>query len=313
LTGASGFVVQRLVLQLADRGTPVRALVLRPGTSPRHEAIEEFVAGDLTTFTDWSAALQGCTHVIHLAARVHIMRDAEPEEALEKSRHINVDVSRQLALAAAAGQVERFVFVSTVKVCGEERDTPYREVDAPTPATPYGQSKWEAEQALLDIQAQQGLSVAIVRPPLVYGPGVRANFRALMALVDRFRIWPFGRANNRRSMIFVDNLTHLLQHCARHPDAHGQVFLASDGEDLSTAALVRCLAAAMDRTLLSLPLTGHVFAALAPWLGLGGIARRLLGSLSVDTSRVQQRLDWQAPFTIQQGIEQTVQWYLRTR
>ena len=210
------------------------------------EGVEVALIDGLSVAQSWTPALQGIDAVIHCAARVHVM-DERAADPLAEFRAVNVEATRHLAQQAAAAGVRRFVFVSSIKVNGEET-TPGRPFTAdaePQPQDPYGQSKLEAERALFEIARQTGLEVVVVRPPLVYGPGVKANFASLMRALQRRLPLPFGSIDNRRSLVARDNLVDLLVLCTRHPAAAGQVFLVSDGEDLSTAQLCRGLSRAM--------------------------------------------------------------------
>ena len=254
VTGASGFVGRALCQALADQGVPFRALV----RSPDARLPQARVIGDIGADTDWAAALQGVSCIVHCAARVHVMQDTEADP-LAAFRRVNVEGTRHLARSAAQAGVQRLVFLSSLKVLGEQTAPGLRfnSLTPPAPEDAYGRSKWEAEQALWAISERTGLEVVVVRPPLVHGPGVKANFLRLMQAVARGLPLPFGQVHNQRSLLALGNLTDLLQLCTRHPDAPGQVFLASDDQDVSTPELVRELAAAMGRPprLLPVPAT----------------------------------------------------------
>src|SRR6185436_9314596 len=264
VTGADGFVGSRTTAALAGRpGIAVRALVRRSGPGPA-SGVERVDVGDLSASTDWAAALDGVDAVIHLAARVHVMRD-RASDALAECRRVNVDGSLALARAAAAAGVRRFVFVSSVKVNGERGR--FTEADAPAPCDPYGISKHEAEAGLREIAAATRLEVAIVRPPLVYGPGVKANFLALMNAVRRGLPLPLGALDNRRSLVALDNLVGFLIAVLDHPAAANETFLVSDGEDLSTADLVVRLGRAMGRPARLIPVPAALLVAAGSALG----------------------------------------------
>lgn len=304
VTGASGFVGGALCASLRDGGRPVRPLVRSAQTSPAGS----FVIGDIGPDTDWTQALAGVRCVIHCAARVHVMQEFE-SDPLAAFRRVNVQGSRTLALAAAKAGVQRLVFLSSLKVHGENSPPhqPFEAHMAPQPQDAYGRSKWEAEQALREVADHTGLELVIVRPPLVYGPGVKANFERLMRSVARGIPLPLGGIDNRRSLLAIGNLTDLLRVCADHPAAAGQTFLASDDHDLSTPDLVRGLASAMNRPARLLPLP-------VSWLRLAGRLTgktaqidRLIGSLQVNIGHTRAVLSWTPPVTVQQGLRHAVQ------
>ena len=298
VTGASGFVGRALVSQLISRGRTVVG-TLRHHSRELPPGSARVVVGDLTPDTDWRAALAGIDVVVHLAARVHVMRDSVADP-LAEFRRVNVEATKGLARQSAAAGVARFVFLSSVKVNGESGF--YRESDAPAPGDAYGVSKRDAELGLTDIAAQTGMSVVIIRPPLVYGPGVKANFGALMRAVARGVPLPFGAVDNRRSLVALDNLVDFIIRCAEHPAAVNETFLVSDGEDLSTADLIRRLARAMDRRARLLPVPPSVLLALAALLHRKDAAQRLLGSLQVDISKARRMLAWTPPITVDEGL-----------
>jgi UDP-glucose 4-epimerase len=270
----------------------------------------QVAVGDLNGATDWRQALIGCTTVIHLAARVHVMSDTV-EDPLAAYREVNVDATLQLARQAANAGVTRFVFVSSVKVNGEgTKGTPYTADDRPAPCDPYGQSKMEAEAALLALGRETGLEVAIVRPPLVYGPGVKANFLNLVKLVRMGLPLPFGRATGRRSMVALDNLVDLLITCATHPNAQGSIFMVSDGQDVNVGDLVRMIGNAMGRKVFLLPIPPSLLRFTAGLLGRSAVTDRLFGSLQVDIRATEERLQWKPVMSPQLAINKTVTHFL---
>lgn len=298
VTGANGFVGRALASQLGDRGRAVVGAV-RNDSRDLPAGTTRVVVGDLMPDTDWRAALGGIDVVVHLAARVHVMHDSVADP-LAEFRRVNVEATRSLARQSAAAGVARFVFLSSVKVNGESGS--YRESDAPAPGDAYGVSKREAELALTEIAAQTGMSVVIIRPPLVYGPDVKANFRALMRAVARGVPLPFGAVDNRRSLVALDNLVDFIIRCTEHPAAVNETFLVSDGEDLSTADLIRRLARAMGRRARLVPVPPSVLMALAPLVRRKDAAQRLLGSLQVDISKARRMLAWTPPITVDEGL-----------
>jgi nucleoside-diphosphate-sugar epimerase len=308
VTGASGFVGRALCQSLADQGVPFRALV----RSPDARLPQARVIGDIGADTDWAAALQGVSCIVHCAARVHVMQDTEADP-LAAFRRVNVEGTRRLARSAAHAGVRRLVFLSSLKVLGEQTAPGLRfnNLTPPAPEDAYGRSKWEAEQALWAVSKPTGLEVVVVRPPLVHGPGVKANFLRLMQAVARGLPLPFGQVNNQRSLLALGNLTDLLQLCTRHPDAPGQTFLASDDQDVSTPDLVRQLAAAMGRPPRLLPVPVSWLRWAGRLTGRAHQIERLIGSLQVDIGHTREVLDWSPRLTLQQGLRLTVQGFTR--
>jgi nucleoside-diphosphate-sugar epimerase len=300
VTGASGFVGSALCQTLITRGWPVTGSV-RVKSAPFH-----YASGALSASTDWSGALNDCACVIHLAARVHVMKEAAAD-ALAAYRAVNVDATMHLARQAAACGVRRFIFVSSIKVNGEASGKhPFRASDAPAPCDPYGQSKMEAEQQLQAFAATSGMELVIVRPPLVYGPGVRANFQRLMELIKSGWPLPFGAVGNQRSMVALDNLIDLLLLCCTHPKAPGAVLLVSDDHDVSTAELIRMLAAPMGRRARLLAVPTSLMRVAAAAIGKSAQADRVLGSLQIDVAPTKRLLDWHPPVAMQAALDQTV-------
>lgn len=260
----------------------------------------------LNADTDWSAAVEGQQVVIHLAARAHIT-GSEAADALAEYRQTNVDGTLRLAREAAASGTSRFIFISSIGVNGNTSETPFTEADTPAPAELYAQSKWEAEQALWEVQRDTGMELVILRPPLVYGPGAPGNFGSLMRWVKRGIPLPLGAVQNRRTLIALDNLVDLIITCIRHPQAANQVFLAGDSQSVSTSALLRGIATAMGKPARLLPVPEAVLMTGATLLGKKAVAQRLLGSLQVDNSKARNLLGWEPPVSVEEGLLRCIQ------
>lgn len=314
VTGSSGFVGRHLIQQLQGRtDLQVRALVRRlPDVSASD--VEYVVLPDFSAVSPEHPAVQGVDVVVHLASRVHVMNDTEVDP-LAAFREVNVGHTLALARSAASAGARRFVFVSSVKVNGEQTapGRPFRETDPSAPVDPYGISKMEAEEALKALALETGLEVVIVRPVLVYGPGVKANFESMMKwLVKRVPL-PFGAIRNQRSLVALDNLVSLILTCTTHPAASNQTFLASDGDDVSTTELLRKLATALDAPARLIPVPQWVLACGATLLGKKALSQRLCGSLQVDITKAREVLGWHPPLTLEQGLEVTAQHYFSER
>ncbi len=307
VTGANGFVGRAVCEVLHQRGITVIAAVREPVT--QKTIFRKVSVDDINVQTDWKLALIGIEVVIHLAARVHVMDDcvADPlAEFLEVNLHGTGNLARQ---AAAAG-VKRFVYVSSIKVNGEyTAKQPFNESDQPHPQDPYAISKWQAEQALRAIAEETGMEVAIVRPPLVYGPNVKANFARLLKTIDKGIPLPLANICNLRSLIYVGNLVDGLINCATHPAAAGQTYLVSDGEDVSTPQLIRALANALHRPDRVFPMPLAIMRGVAKCFGKSAAIDRLTQSLVVDSSKIRKDLGWQPPYTMAQGLQATADWY----
>lgn len=288
LTGASGFIGKALHSTLQQSGYSVVAAPRLPCPA---EQMKQFASG------------LPLNAVIHLAARVHVMHDTAADP-LTAFREVNLDSTLQLAAQAAAAGVKRFVFISSVKVNGEATavDHPFTERDAAAPQDPYAISKWEAEQGLRQIAASTGMEVVIIRPPLVYGPGVKANFAALMRAVQRGWPLPLGAVHNLRSLVGLDNLVDFIIACVSHPAAANQTFLVSDGADISTPDLVRAMARAAGRPARLLPVPVSVLASLASLLGKRAAVDRLCSNLQLDISKARHVLQWTPPITPDEGL-----------
>ena len=301
LTGATGFVGGRLASHFArSDAISLVCAVRRAGTSV---CGEEFVIGELNATTEWTEALIGQDVVIHAAARVHIVQD-ETEDPLGEYRKINVRGTLNLARQAARAGVRRFIFISSIKVNGEHspRGFPFTADAAPAPEDAYGISKLEAEEALSAVATETGMEVVIIRPPLVYGPGVKGNFATLIELLEKGVPLPLGAIHNKRSLVALDNLVDLIVTCIDHPKAGNQVFLAGDGEDVSTTELLRGIGNAIGRPARLIPVPAAVLMFGAGLLGKKAVAQRVLGSLQVDISKTRRMLGWEPPLSLEEGL-----------
>ena len=306
LTGASGFVGKATLAQLRRLpGTHIRLALRQPLAD--FEPQQQHLISGIDANTHWTSALQGIDTVVHLAARVHVMRDTATDP-LAAFRAVNVDGTLALARQAVELGVRRFVYVSSVKVLGESTapSSAFTE-DSPTDARdPYGISKLEAENGLKSLAAQTGLEVVILRPPLVYGPGVGANFQALMRAVQRGVPLPLGAIHNQRSLVAVQNLASAICLCTHHPQASNQTFLVSDQDDLSTPELVRAIAKALGRPARLLPVPQPLLSVLGKLTGRSAAIQRLCGDLHIDSQKISQLLGWQPVLTVQEALDATV-------
>ena len=309
VTGTTGFVGGELLRRLTKDPKHFSVVeAVRRNVKSRYYEVQQVQVGDLLSGTDWGIALKGVEAIVHCAARVHVMKD-DVVDPLQAYREVNVNGTLNLARQAALAGVRRFVFVSSIKVNGESTQPahPFTADQAPSPMDPYGVSKLEAEQALRMIEAQTGMEVVIVRPPLVYGPGVKANFASMMRWIEYGIPLPLGAIRNFRSMVSLDNLSDLLVTCLRHPSAAGQTFLVSDGEDVSTTELLQRTAKAMGKRILLLPVPAYLLDMGATILRKRDVAQRLCGSLQVDIEKTRRLLGWNPPLTLDQGLKKAVE------
>ncbi len=304
VTGATGFVGRALVQRLlAMDESQCVAVAVRREVQQWPERVLPRVTGDLEPATDWSVALGGISVVVHCAARVHVMADTAADP-LAEFRWVNVQGTLNLARQAAAVGVRRFLFVSSIKVNGEatQLGQSYTADDVPAPLDAYGVSKMEAEQGLREIARQTGMEVVIIRPPLVYGPGVKANFAAMMRWLRRGVLLPLGAIHNQRSLVALDNLVDLIVTCLTHPAAANQTFLVSDGEDVSTTELLRRMGQALGRPTRLVPVPASWLKLAATMVGKRDVAQRLCGSLQVDIEKTRRLLGWTPPISLDEGL-----------
>lgn len=307
VTGAGGFVGRALVRRLVADPTAQVCASGRLDSSPLAAGLLRAVATEIGPDTDWQGDLQGVEVVVHLAARVHVTQETAIDPMAEYQR-VNVHGTMNLARQAAQAGVRRLVFVSSIKVNGESTEPamPFRADDEPAPQDCYGRSKLQAEDGLRALARTCAMEVVVVRPPLVYGPGVQANFRALIRAVALGWPLPLGAVDNLRSFVALDNLVDLLVVCASHPAAAGQTLLVSDGCDLSTSDLLRRIAQAMGRPARLWPLPVPLLIMAARLAGRGGMAQRLCRNLQVDISRTRGLLGWTPPVGVDEALRRTV-------
>ena len=308
VTGANGFVGSGLCNRLLSEGHQVTAALRRPVMPFFHERIKSVIVGHVDDKTDWTKAVEGIDIVVHLAARVHQMAE-DAVDPLHAYRQVNVEGTKNLAESAARAGVRRLVYLSSVKVNGEERLSAYREKDEPAPQDAYGISKMEGEIQLGAIAEKTAMEFVVIRPPLVYGPAVKANFLALMRLVDRKIPLPLANVSNRRSFIYLGNLVDCITTCMTHPSAAGQTYLVSDDRDISTPELIRLIASALNTAAYLFPCPQTLLRSVAGLLGKKEASNRLLGSLIVDISKIKKELSWTPPFTVESGLLNTAKWF----
>ncbi|MBD9438697.1 UDP-glucose 4-epimerase family protein [Pseudomonas sp. PDM04] len=312
LTGVSGFVGGAIHARLVQDNCGALTVALRQPMPQLPTSTTQVLVPAIDGDTDWTEALIGVDAVIHSAARVHVMND-NSNDPLAEFRKTNVAGTLNLARQAAAAGVRRFIYISSIKVNGEGTapGSPFLADAAPAPVDPYGVSKMEAEQALLALAGQTGMEVVIVRPPLVYGPGVKANFHNMMKWLKKGIPLPFGSIPNRRSLVGLDNLVDFIVVCLRHPDAAGQTFLVSDGEDLSTSELLRRMGTALGIPARLLPIPSWMLELGASMLGKKDLSQRLCGSLQVDISKNKELLGWTPPNSVNQSLSKTARHFLK--
>lgn len=309
--GASGFVGRHLSRELVQRGYDVRAIVRSRGSAP--EGTDELALGDFTGHPNWDEALEGLDVVICLAARVHVMKESA-DDPLAEFRRVNVQVTREIAEAAVRTGVSELVFLSSIKVNGEETlsGSPYRASDPPMPQDPYGVSKLEAEEVLRGIGSRSGLKFAVIRPPLVYGPGVGGNFLRILKLARSGLPLPLGSINNKRAMISVSNLADAVITASEADFGPWVVILVNDQESITTTHLFRSLASAMGVPSRLLPVPAGLLSRALTLAGKKAEATRLLGSLDVEISSDPAGFGWTPPYSTEESLKRTALWYLKS-
>lgn len=307
ITGSTGFVGLELTSQLSNSHKfNVRAVVRRSSRNSLPANIPNVCFESINAKTDWKEALQSVDIVIHLAARVHVMKEGSVDN-LEEYRKANVFSTINLARQAALSGVKRFIFLSSVKALGEQSGfNAYTEQTECVPIDAYGKSKLEAEIELKKVLENTNTELVIIRPPLIYGAGVKANFNNLIKLCDQPIPLPFGAIKNNRSLIYLENLTSFIEICCLHPDAANQTFLISDDKDVSTTKLIHTIKKALKKPAFLIPIPHHWLVSLLTTLGKADLATRLLGNLKLDISKAKALLGWHPPFTFEEGVKKTV-------
>ena len=317
VTGAGGFVGSALIPVLEQQGHRVRSVFRHPeiqGGNPR--CAEQWPCFlDITSVNiRWGSVLNDIEVVIHLAGLAHV-NSRKGRQSFSRFRQVNVESTLRLARNAARRGVKRFVYLSSAKVHGDclPEGRPFSETDAPAPGDAYAVSKWKAEQSLWKLAARSGMEVVVIRPPLIYGPGVKANFLRLLDVVHSGIPLPFAGVDNRRSFVSLDNVVGAVALCAVHEKAGGQTFLVADGKDLSTPELIRRLALAMGKRAMLFPVPASLASAALLALGRRTTYDRLWGSLTVDADKIRRLLGWFPRVSVDDAIQQTVDWYLYDR
>ena len=310
VTGANGFIGEKLCGRLLAEGYQVQGTVR---SSDSFAALLSGVNGlkisSIDDKTDWTKALIGVDAIVHLAACVHVKKNTAVNPSI--FRLVNVKGTERLAREAAVANVKRFIYMSSVKVNGEGRSTPYNEDDIPEPQDSYGISKWEAEKVLSKISDETGMERVIIRSPLVYGPCVKANFLRLLELAESAVPLPLASVNNRRSLIYIGNLVDAIVTCIKDSRASGKTYFISDGEDVSTPELIRRISYALGKPARLFPFPPILLKMAGIITGKSLEFDRLLISLMVNSSKIQRNLDWKAPFTMDQGLKETAKWYIK--
>jgi len=313
ITGATGFVGSRTVelLNSKEGFTPIAAI--RNKCSFSAPKVRSVIVENLDAETKWSSSLKNIQVVIHTSARVHIMKDTSGDP-LSEFRRVNVEGTLNLARQAATAGIKRFVFISSIKVNGENTNLnqPFTEADSPEPVDPYGISKFETEMGLYKLAKATGMEVVCIRPPLVYGPGVKANFQSMMEWLYKSAPLPFGSIHNKRSLVALDNLVDFILTCIEHPNAANQTFLISDGEDLSTTELLERVVSILGKKSRLLPVNQGVLEFILKLCGQKALAQRLCGSLQVDITKAKKLLNWTPPISLEKGLRKATKYFLET-
>ncbi|MFT0867460.1 UDP-glucose 4-epimerase family protein [Pseudomonas sp. CAM1A] len=314
LTGGSGFVGKAVMERMSASGKFEVIAALRRPMESLPAAVSAHLYDDLSHASAWPQEERAVEAVVHCASRVHVMNEVATDP-LAEFRKVNVQATLAFARRAANAGVRRFIFISSIKVNGEatQPGAPYRPDDVSVPSDPYGISKQEAEQQLRQLGEETGMEIVIIRPVLVYGPGVKANFLNMMRWLDKGIPLPFGSIHNKRSLVALDNLVDLIQLCCTHPAAANRTFMVSDGHDVSTTELLRQMGEALGKSARLLPVPATLIDWVAASLGKRSLSQRLCGSLQVDISETQRTLGWVPPVDFQTALKAAAKHYLENR
>lgn len=314
VTGATGFLGSSLIKHFCTFSDISIVAPIRNIKSPLPDKVEKINLSNIDDHTDWSNALVGVDTVVHAAARVHVMNE-DPNQSIDKFRAVNVKGTLRLAHQSIQAGVKRFIYISSIKVNGESTafGRAFSADDTPRPLDAYGISKHEAEQQLLKLGHSGAIEVVIIRPVLIYGPGVGANFQQMMRWLAKGIPLPFGAVRNLRSLVSLDNIVDFVSTCVDHPRAANQVFVVSDGEDVSTTQLMQRLIACLGSRTWLIPVPVGVLTFMAGLVGRGAVAQRLFGSLQVDIRKNRELLGWRPPFTLTDGLKATAEHFLESR
>lgn len=312
VTGGNGFIGAAILRRLKEDGRHGIRAAMRKTSPASIQSVDIAAVGDIGLDTDWSLALRGVSILVHCAARVHVMSETAACP-LDEFRRVNVQGTLNLARQAVGAGVRRFIFVSSIKVNGETTRLghPFTAEDRPSPSDAYGVSKMEAERSLRDLLISSGMELVIIRPPLVYGPGVKANFARLVRAVDRGLPLPLGAIDNRRSLVSLENLVDLVVTAVEHPDAANQTFLVSDGEDMSTTQLIKKIGHALGKPPKLIPVPLILLKLAGGLIGRREAIQRLCGSLQVDIEKTRQVLGWNPPLSVDEGLQRVAEEYAR--
>ena len=302
VTGATGFVGSELLQQLAKSSMYQLCAAVRDNIESLPTGVLAYRIGDIDTDTNWQKALSECKTVIHTAARAHIMDDSAPDP-LAEFRRVNVEGTLNLARQAIDAGVKRFIFISSIKVNGEGKSNrAYRFDDPAAPEDDYGLAKWEAEQGLKALCSKSTMELVVIRPPLIYGPGVKGNLELLTKVIDKGLPLPLGAINNQRDMLSLNNLIDLIKTCIEHPAAPGQIFLCSDDEPISTPQLIKLIASGLEKPARLWPVPVSVLRLLACLTGRQAMIQRLSSDFRIDMQHTMNALEWQPPFSVAESM-----------
>lgn len=311
ITGVTGFLGSAVCHRVLTEGFSVVGTCRTCKKVNPLSGVSLFESGDISATTDWTSALKGTDAVVHTIARAHIINDSN-SDSLEAYRRINLHGTVNLARQAAESGVKRFIFLSSVKVNGEINPFAYTESDKPLPKDSYGISKMEAERALVQLASETDMAVINLRPPLVYGPNVKANFLKLLRIVDRGIPLPLASIKNQRSLIYVENLADAIVRCIRYENTAVKTYLIRDNADVSTPELIRMIASSLGRPARLFGVSPKILSGISRILGKEIEVERLTGSLTVDDTKIKQELGWKPPFTTVYGLKKTIEWYKST-